>query len=76
MLALLVDHDAPAGLRLGEAADPVPASDEVLVEVRAISLNHGELRGVADQPAGYVPGWDAAGVVRTPAADGSGPPAG
>jgi NADPH:quinone reductase len=86
VLALVVDHDAPAGLRLGETADPVPASDEVLVEVRAISLNHGELRGaifnygelrgVADQPAGYVPGWDAAGVVRTPAADGSGPPAG
>nr|WP_062339349.1 zinc-binding dehydrogenase [Herbidospora sakaeratensis] len=86
MLALLVDHDVPAGLRLGETADPVPASDEVLVEVHAISLNHGELRGailnhgevrgIARQSVGYVPGWDAAGVVRVPAADGSGPPVG
>ncbi|MEV0159643.1 zinc-binding dehydrogenase [Nonomuraea fuscirosea] len=86
MLALVVDHDVPAGLRLGETTDPSPASGEVLVEVRAISLNHGELRGavlnhaellgIADRPAGYVPGWDAAGVVRTPAADGSGPPEG
>ncbi|MBF8187519.1 hypothetical protein ITP53_17625 [Nonomuraea sp. K274] len=64
MLALVVDHDVPAGLRLGETTDPVPASDQVLIEVRAI-LNHGELRGIASQPAGYVPGWDAAGVVRT-----------
>jgi NADPH:quinone reductase-like Zn-dependent oxidoreductase len=76
VLALLVDQDAPAGLRLGEAPDPVPAPNEVLVEVRAISLNHGELRGVASAQAGLVSGWDAAGVVRTPAADGSGPPAG
>ncbi|WP_062434552.1 zinc-binding dehydrogenase [Herbidospora daliensis] len=86
MLALLVDHDVPGGLRLGETADPVPAADEVLVEVRAISLNHGELRGailnhgellgVAKQSAGYVPGWDAAGVVRSPAASGCGPPVG
>ena len=76
MLALLVDHDSAAGLRLGEAPDPVPAPDEPLVEVHAISLNHGELRAVASHPAGFISGWDAAGVVRTPTADGSGPQAG
>jgi NADPH:quinone reductase len=76
VLALLVDHDSAAGLRLAETADPVPGPDEALVEVHAISLNHGELRGVASQPPGFVPGWDAAGVVRTAAADGSGPKAG
>lgn len=76
MQALLVDHAAPAGLRLGAAPDPQPGPNEALVEIRAISLNHGELRGVAGRKAGEVPGWDAAGVVRTPAADGSGPAAG
>ena len=76
MQALLVDHAAPAGLRLGDAPDPQPGPGEVLVEIRAVSLNHGELRGVAGREADEVPGWDAAGIVRTPAADGSGPAAG
>jgi NADPH2:quinone reductase len=75
VLAVLVDHDAPAGLRLGETADPEPAPDEALVEVRSFSLNRGELQGIQGRLPGEVPGWDAAGVVHSPAADGSGPPA-
>ncbi|MDQ2588281.1 zinc-binding dehydrogenase [Saccharothrix yanglingensis] len=74
MRALLVDHSAPAGLRLGEAPDPVPAPDEALVRVAATSLNPGEVTGVIPgSPDGAVPGWDAAGVVERAAADGSGP---
>jgi NADPH:quinone reductase-like Zn-dependent oxidoreductase len=73
MLGLVVDHSAPDGLRLSEVPDPVPAADEVLVEVRTFSLNRGELRGLRARPEGEVHGWDVAGVVREPAADGSGP---
>jgi NADPH:quinone reductase len=76
MLGLVVDHSAPDGLRLTEVPDPIPASDEALVEVRAFSLNRGELRTLGARPEGRVHGWDVAGVVRQPAADGSGPPAG
>ena len=77
MRALCYGPDAPAGLRLAETAEPVPGADEALVAVRAIAFNVGEVVGLAErkQP-GDVLGWDAAGVVVQPAADGSGPPAG
>jgi NADPH:quinone reductase len=75
--ALLVDHSAPSGLRLGTAPDPRPAPHQALVRVTATSLNYGETASlVPDTPEDTVPGWDAAGVVERPAADGSGPAAG
>lgn len=77
MHALLVDHSAPSGLRLGETADPEPAPHQALVRVTAASLNFGEVvHFISELPDGAVPGWDAAGVVERAAADGSGPPAG
>ncbi|MGW7351064.1 zinc-binding dehydrogenase [Streptomyces sp. NPDC054784] len=77
MRALLVDHSAPTGLRLGETAPPEPAPHQALVRVAAVSLNYGEVKHLlADAPDGTVLGWDAAGVVERAAADGSGPPAG
>ncbi len=76
MRALLVDHSAPSGLRLGETADPEPAPHQVLVRVTATSLNYGEVAHRTEAPEGTVLGWDAAGVVERPAADGSGPAAG
>lgn len=77
MRALVVDRSAASGLRLGEVADPEPAQNQALIRVTATSLNSGEIRhGLTDAAEGTVPGWDAAGIVQQPAADGSGPPAG
>ena len=76
MLALVRDeqHDPPIGLR--EVSEPEPAADEALVEVRASSINRGELALLAARPDGWRPGQDLAGVVARPAASGGGPPAG
>jgi NADPH:quinone reductase-like Zn-dependent oxidoreductase len=76
MLALVVNQSARGHIAIGEVEEPSPAPGEVLVEVRAVSLNRGEVRRLAGQEDGFVPGWDLAGVVAQPAADGSGPPAG
>ena len=78
MEAIVFDPDAPRHFTFGEVAEPVPAApDELVIEVRAISLNSGEVAtgDTADRP-GDVPGWDSAGVVLVAAADGSGPPVG
>ena len=76
MRALLVDSSSKAGFRLGETADPVPAANQALVQVKTISLNYGEVSGGYGAEEGKVPGWDAAGVVVKAAADGSGPEVG
>ncbi|MEV4170765.1 zinc-binding dehydrogenase [Nonomuraea sp. NPDC049709] len=57
--------------------DPVPTPSQALIRVAAFSLNFGEIAySGADARPGHVPGWDAAGVVVQPAADGTGPAAG
>jgi NADPH2:quinone reductase len=76
MRALVVDHSAPGHVRLGEAPEPTPGPAQVVIEVRAASLNYGELNYARSAEAGTVLGWDTAGVVVQPAADGSGPAAG
>ena len=73
--AVVVDPSAPIGLRLAEVAEPVAGPSQALVEVRHVSLNHGDLNDARSGrvPPGGVLGSDAAGVVVRAAADGSGP---
>ena len=66
MRALLIDHNAPNHLRMGEAPDPVPGPAQVVIQVVGTSLNRGEVAfraPVADE--GAVLGWDASGIVVT-----------
>ena len=75
--AVVVDPDAAGRLVLREVEPPRPERSEALVRVRAISLNRGEVRrALTMAEAGWRPGWDLAGEVIRPAADGSGPSAG
>ncbi|MDH6132405.1 NADPH2:quinone reductase [Kitasatospora sp. MAA4] len=74
MKALVTSGRGPLDLRLESVADPVPRSDEVLVEVRATSVNRADLLLAARQPVGSQLGLDVVGTVVRAAADGSGPP--
>ncbi|MPZ49546.1 MAG: zinc-binding dehydrogenase [Dehalococcoidia bacterium] len=74
--AVITNPDIPGGLTLGTVEAPIAAPSEALVRVDAISLNRGEVRGAQTSKPGSRPGWDIAGVVEAPAADGSGPKAG
>ncbi|MBB4931659.1 NADPH:quinone reductase-like Zn-dependent oxidoreductase [Lipingzhangella halophila] len=76
MRALVVDHGETGPVRFADVDEPVPSSDEALVEIRHIGLNFGELNYAHQWPAGAVHGHDAAGVVVRAASDGSGPPEG
>jgi NADPH2:quinone reductase len=57
-----------SSLQLGEAAEPKPAADEVLIDVHAASVSYMDYLMVSGgyqlrPPLPYVPGTDAAGVV-------------
>ena len=71
MLALV--NSPPIGVELREVPSLDPAPNEAVIEVRAFSVNRGELTLLAIRPDGWRPGQDVAGVVIRGAADGSGP---
>lgn len=61
-------HGGPDVLRVAEVADPRPRADEVLVRVRACSLNHLDLwirKGIpgVEIPLPHIPGSDVAGEI-------------
>jgi NADPH:quinone reductase len=73
MRSLVAAPSRPGGCELREVADPEPAPDEALVAVEAVSLNRGEVKALRAAADGTRFGWDLAGTVVAPAADGSGP---
>lgn len=61
-------------IREFESPDPVPAADEILVRVRAVSINPVDTKvrkmiGTADLPLQRILGFDAAGVIERVGAD-------
>lgn len=76
MLALTAAPGRPGNVDLRELPEPRALEHQALVEVRAISLNRGEVRRLPEMADGALTGWDLAGVVRESARDGSGPAAG
>lgn len=71
--AAVVDPSAPGHVAIHDIETPIPARNEALVKVAAISMNQGEVRYAQSMEAGHSLGWDLAGIVEQAAADGSGP---
>jgi NADPH:quinone reductase-like Zn-dependent oxidoreductase len=69
----LVSCTEPPHAELAEVAEPSPLPNEAVVSVQAVSLNRGEVRRLERMEPGTIAGWDLAGTVSRPAADGSGP---
>jgi NADPH:quinone reductase-like Zn-dependent oxidoreductase len=65
--------NTPQGPVVRDVEEPARAADEVLLAVRAFSVNRGELALLAARTGNWRPGQDVAGVVVEAAADGSGP---
>ena len=63
----------PARLEWLAVPEPEPAQDELVVDVKAFSINRGELTLMRNRPWGWRPGQDVAGVVRCGAPNGLGP---
>ena len=77
MRGLVTDSSAAGGLRLADdLPEPEPTGNELVLSVRAFSINAGEVSLIEQRPDGWRPGQDTSGVVLRAAADGSGPPVG
>jgi NADPH:quinone reductase-like Zn-dependent oxidoreductase len=60
MRALVADG---SGVSFAEAPDPQVDASHALVEVKAVSLNRGEVRRLPARKPGTIPGWDVAGTL-------------
>lgn len=76
MLAVINSPGTPEWITIAETEPPVVAPNQALVDVRAFSINRGELALLTARPAGWRPGQDVAGTVVAAAADGTGPAVG
>ncbi len=74
--AVVVDPAASGGFSIRQVPSPQPLPTEALVCVKSIAINPGEIRRSKAAPTGQRIGWDFAGIVEQPAADGSGPKSG
>ena len=73
MQAVVIDPQSPQRIGFQTVEPPTPQATEALVRVKAISLNRGEVVYRVQGEAGTRLGWDLAGVVDQPAAEGPGP---
>jgi len=73
MQAVVIDPQSPQRVGFRSVEPPTPRATEALVRVKAISLNRGEVVYRVQGEAGTRLGWDLAGVVEQPAAEGLGP---
>jgi len=71
--ALVASPGAEGDVDLVEVDEPEPGADQIVVDVKAASLNRGEVRALESAQPGWRPGWDVAGVVTKAAAEGNGP---
>ena len=72
MRALVVDSSAPGRIAFQDVPEPVATPSEVLVDVRAFSINRGEMRMLGTAADGWRPGWDFAGILRSDVGHGLG----
>jgi NADPH:quinone reductase len=63
MRALVADPTASPSLSLADVPEPAPGPGELLLDMKAASVNRGEIRSAGKQPPGTVIGWDVAGTV-------------
>jgi NADPH2:quinone reductase len=76
MKAIVVDQESPQRVGFRTVDPPTPGPTEVVVRVKTISLNRGELVYRVRDAAGTRLGWDLAGVVERSAAAGPTPAVG
>jgi NADPH:quinone reductase-like Zn-dependent oxidoreductase len=76
MRAIVNTPGGSVPIELRDVQEPKPGPNEALVDVRAFSLNRGELRSLVNNEAGWIPGQDVSGIILQAAANGLGPPEG
>ncbi|MEU2628565.1 zinc-binding dehydrogenase [Kitasatospora sp. NPDC007106] len=59
----IVNTPATGDVAFREVAEPTAAAGDVLVDVKAFSVNRGEILNLPTNDEGWRPGWDVAGVV-------------